>query len=590
MPTEPQANPATTAATIESSSPAAVPESRLSRIAPGLGKLLHYQRADLPHDVVAGLAVAAVAIPGSIANAQLAGLSPEMGLYASTLPLVAYALFGTSRQLMVGPSAATAVMVAAAIAPLAGGDAALYLSMSMALCLCVGLLCIGASFLRLGALADFLSKPILIGFMNGVAINILFTQSSRLFGLPLEASGLPARVFEFFTRLPSTHLPTLAVGLGTMALLLLVPKLLPKVPAPLVAMFVAGVVVHIFALDGLGVATIGAVPGGLPAFHLPVVPVEMLPTLVAEAAGLALMSFSNMMIAARSFAAKNRYVVDADREMAALGATNIAAALAQSFVVSGTNSRTAVADAAGGRTQITGIVSALAVGVVALFLTAPLQYVPTVVLAAVLVTAGLALLDIGSLKMIYRIDRSEAWLSIVATVGVVLVGPINAILLTVVLALLRFVRLASRPKVEILGEVDGQPGFHSLERHPEARTQSGLLLFRFNGPIIFFSADYFKREVERAAVNAGPDLKWLVVDLMPVNMVDATGLYAMRDVFDDLRARGVVVAVAARDTEWTDWAQQRGLTTQLGKYLRFSTLEEAVLAHHNAPSAGATRA
>jgi MFS superfamily sulfate permease-like transporter len=457
--------------------------------------------------------------------------------------------------------------------------------MSMVLCLCVGFLCIGASFLRLGALADFLSKPILIGFMNGVAINILITQSSRLFGLSLEASGMPARTLEFFTRLPSTHIPTLVVGACTMALLLLVPRLLPKLPAPLVAMFVAGVAVHVLALDGLGVATIGAVPGGLPAFHLPVVPVEVLPTLVAEAAGLALMSFSNMMIAARSFAAKNRYVVDADREMAALGAANIAAALAQSFVVSGTNSRTAVADAAGGRTQITGIVSALAVAVVALFLTAPLQYVPTVVLAAVLVTAGLALLDIGKLKMIYRIDRSEAWLSIVATVGVVVVGPINAILLAVVLALLRFVRLASRPKVEILGELDDQPGYHSLERHPEARTWPGLLLFRFNGPIIFFSADYFKREVEKAAINAGPDLRWLVVDLMPVNMVDATGLYAMRDVFDDLRARGVVVAVAARDTEWTDWAQQRGLTAQLGKYLRVSTLEEAVRTYREA-SAG----
>jgi high affinity sulfate transporter 1 len=535
---------------------------------------------------VAGLAVAAVAIPGSIANAQLAGLSPEVGLYASTLPLVAYALFGTSRQLMVGPSAATAAMVAAAIAPLAGGDAALYLSMSMVLCLCVGFLCIGASFLRLGALADFLSKPILIGFMNGVAISILITQSSRLFGLSLEASGLPARALEFITRLPSTHLPTLVVGLSTMALLLLAPRLVPKVPAPLVAMFVAGVAVHVFALDALGIATIGAVPGGLPAFHLPVVPVEMLPTLVAEAAGLALMSFSNMMIAARSFAAKNRYVVDADREMAALGATNIAAALAQSFVVSGTNSRTAVADAAGGRTQVTGIVSALAVAVVALFLTAPLQYVPSVVLAAVLVTAGLALLDIGKLKMIYRIDRSEAFLSIVATVGVVLVGPINAIMLTVVLALLRFVRLASRPKVEILGALDGKPGYHSLERHPDARTQPGGLLFRFNGPIIFFSADYFKREVERAAAAASPDLRWFVLDLMPVNMVDATGLYAMRDVFDELRSRGLVVAVAARDTEWTDWAQKRGLTTELGKYLRFSTLEQAVQACGDAPAPG----
>jgi high affinity sulfate transporter 1 len=570
------------AATIEPTAPAAVKRNRLARIAPGLGTLLRYQRADLPSDLVAGLAVAAVAIPGSIANAQLAGFSPEVGLYASTLPLVAYALFGTSRQLMVGPSAATAVLVAAAVAPLAGGDAALYLSLSMVLCFCVGVLCIGASFLRLGTLADFLSKPILIGFMNGVAINILITQASRLFGLSLDGTNLATRAFEFLTRLPSTHLPTLAVGMGSMVVLLLAPRLLPRVPAPLIAMLVAGVAVHFLALDAHGVATIGVVPGGLPALHLPVVPVEMLPTLVAEAAGLALMSFSNMMIAARSFAAKNRYVIDADREIAALGATNIAAAFAQSFVVSGTNSRTAVADAAGGRTQVTGLVSAVAVAVVALFLTAPLQYVPTVVLAAVLVTAGLSLLDLAKLKMIYRIDPTEAWLSVLVTVGVVVIGAINAILLAVVLALLRFVRLASRPRVEILGTLDDQPGYHSIERNPEARARPGLLLFRFNGPIIFFSADYFKREVEKAVVDAGPDLRWFVLDMLPVNMVDATGIYTLREVFGELRSRGLVVAVAARDTEWTDWARERGFGAEIEKYRLFGSLDQAARAYGDA--------
>lgn len=564
---------------------AAAEISRLARVAPGLGALLRYRRADLPSDLVAGIAVAAVAIPGSIANAQLAGFSPEVGLYASTLPLVAYALFGTSRQLMVGPSAATAALVAAAIAPLAGGDAALYLSLSMVLCLCVGLLCIGASFLRLGVLADFLSKPILIGFMNGVAISILITQASRLFGLSLDAAGLVARVAEFLTRLPSTHLPTLAVGAGSMVVLLLSPRLLPRVPAPLTAMFVAGLAVHILALDTHGVAMIGAVPGGLPAFRLPVVPVEMLPTVVAEAAGLALMSFSNMMIAARSFAARNRYVVDADREMAALGATNIAAALAQSFVVSGTNSRTAVADAAGGRTQVTGLVSAVAVAAVALFLTAPLQYVPTVVLAAVLVTAALSLLDLARLKMIYRIDPTEAWLSALVTVGVVAVGAIPAILLAVVLALLRFVQLTSRPKAEVLGAIDGQPGYHPIGRNPGARAQPGLLLFRFNGPIVFFCADYFKREVEKAAVDAGPDLRWFVLDMLPVSMVDATGIYALRNVFDELRARGIVVAVAARDTEWAEWARQRGFGAEIGKYRLYGTLDQAAEAYAGAPPA-----
>ncbi len=567
-----------------------VPNGTLARLAPGLWKLLHYQRGDLRHDIIAGLAVAAVAVPGSIANAQLAGLSPEVGLYASTLPLVAYAIFGTSRQLMVGPSAGTAALVAAAIAPLAGGDATLYLSMSMVLALVVGALCIGASFLRLGALADFLSKPILIGFMNGVAISVVLSQLSRLFGLPRTATEIIPRALEFVANLPLTHIPTLAVGMGSLAVLWIMPKLLPIVPAPLVAMLAAGVAVHFFAPGAAGLSMIGAVGGGLPTPQLPVVPMEMMPVLVAEAAGLALMCFSNTMLAARSFASKNRYDVDVDQEMAALGATNIAAALAQSFVVNGTNSRTAVADSAGGRTQMTGIVSAVAVLVVLLFFTAPLQFVPTVVLAAVLIAAGVSLFDISMLRKIHQIDPSEFWLAIIATVGVVAVGAINAILLCVVLAVLRFVRLASKPKVEFLGEVAGKPGYHSMEGDALRRSDPGLVLMRFNGPIIFISANYFKAEVAHAAVNAGAGIRWFVLDMLPVTMVDATGIYAMKEAFDDLRARGIMVAVAARDDEWARWAEERGFSEALGQYRHFATLGEAVRTYRDTDGAPPMRA
>ncbi len=541
--------------------------SRLLPMVPGLADLLRYRRSDLSHDVVAGLAVAAVTVPVGIANAQLAGLPPATGLYASILPLVVYAVFGTSRQLIVGSSAAASAVVASAIAPLAGGDPALYLALSMMLALFVGLLCIAASFLRLGAIADFLSKPILVGFMNGLSISIVLS------------SGFFPRALEFVRSLSLTHLPTLAVGILSLAVLVASGRYLRRVPAALLAMLVAGVAAWLFSLEQTGVSMIGKVPAGLPMLSLPRVPLHHLPVLLAEAAGLALVSFSSMMLVARSFADKNRYDVDADREIAALGAANIAAAMSQSFVVTGSGARTAVAESAGGRTQVAGLVAAAVLVPVLLFVTGPLQFVPTVALAAILITTGLSLINWEDLRAIYRIDSQEFWLAMIATVGVLLFGAIQAILFVVVLALLRFVRLTARPNVEILGELAGNAGYQSIERHPAAASPPGLVLFRYNGPIVFFSAPHFKKAVRRAAADAGPDLKWFVIDLLPVSMIDATGLFAIRDEFDALRSRGIVVAAAGRDTEWADRAARRDLSGVLTGIRFFPTLRLAEITY-----------
>ena len=553
--------------------------NRLLTAVPGLASLLAYRRADLQHDVVAGLAVAAVTVPVGIANAQLAGLPPATGLYASILPLVVYAIFGTSRQLIVGTSAAASALVASAIAPLAGGDPALYLALSMMLALLVGLMCIAASRLRLGAIADFLSKPILVGFMNGLSISIVLSQFGPLFGIPIAATGFFPRALEFLRSLSLTHLPTLAVGLLSLIVLVAAARYLRRIPAALLAMLVAGLVAWLFSLEEAGVAMIGAVPAGLPMLTLPRVPLHHLPILLAEAAGLALVSFSSMMLVARSFADKNRYDVDADREIAALGAANIAAAVSQSFVVTGSSLRTAVAESAGARTQVAGLVAAAVLVPVLIFLTAPLQFVPTVALAAILVSTGLSLINWQDLRAIYRIDPQEFWLAMIATVGVLLFGAIQAILFVVVLALLRFVRLTARPNVEILGELAGNAGYQSIERHPAATSPPGLLLFRYNGPIVFFSAPHFKKAVRRAAAAAGPDLKWFVIDLLPVSMIDTTGLFAIRDEFDALRSRGVVVAAAGRDTEWADRAARRDLSGVLTGIRFFPTLRLAEITY-----------
>jgi high affinity sulfate transporter 1 len=550
--------------------------ARLSQFAPGLPELLKYRREDLSSDLIAGLSVAAVALPVGVAYAQLAGFRPEFGLYASILPLVAYAFFGTSRQLIIGPDAATCALVAAAVGPLAAGNADLYVSLSVALAMLAGLLCIVASFFKLGVLADFLSRPILVGFLNGMALSIALGQIGKIFGFAITKDGIIPRLVEFASKVGLTHPPTLAIGAIAFAVLAISPRVLPRLPAALATMVVTGAIVKLLGLDAAGVKVIGMVPAGLPALGAPSFPLEFLPRLCAEAAGVALIGFSSMMLTARSFAAKNRYDIDVDREFAALGAANIAAALSQGFAVSGADSRTAMSDAAGGRTRATGLVTAASIATVLLFFTGPLQYVPIAALGAVLVKAASSLLDLRSLRVFYQMDRRELALSLVATLGVAAVGAVQGIFVAVILAILRFVRLVSRPRVEILGKAPGLPGLHATDRHRGATTVPGLLLFRFNGPIVFFNAPFFKRSVLQAVEAAGPELKWLVVDMIPVTMIDVTGLQAAADVIATLRARGVAFIAAGRETEWRRWAELRRVESE---YRSFPTLRAAVKAY-----------
>ena len=546
-------------------------------LAPGLAALVHYRRQDLPHDLVAGLSVAAVALPVGVAYAELAGFNPVIGLYSSVLPVVAYALFGSSRQLIVGPDAATCALVAAVVAPLGVDDPQKYLAMSMTLTLLAGLLCVGASFLKLGALADFLSHPILAGFMNGIALSIALGQLSKIVGFKIEAGGILPRFIELAEKIGQTHLPTLVVGLASFVVLLILPKLLPRLPAALAVMVLAALTVGLLGLDARGVNIVGEVPAGLPALAIPGIPLDSLNQLLGGAAGIALISFTSLVLTARSFAAKNGYDIDADRDMAALGAANIAAAVTQGFAVSGADSRTAMSDAAGGRTQLAGLVAAGAIALVLIFLTGPLKYVPQAALGAVLVMAAYSLIDIATLRALWREDKEEFAISIIATLGVVWIGSIDAVLFAVLLALLRFVRIVARPPCEVLGVVEGIPGFHSIARHAGAHTVPGLCLFRFNSPIVFFNAPYFKRSALEAVAAAGPGLRWLVLDAVPVTSHDATGRRTLRELERELAARDIHIAIAGRQTEFTNWRRARRLDELRPSTVRqFPTLRQAV--------------
>ena len=549
----------------------------LTSLMPGLAALRSYRFGrDFNSDLFAGLSVAAVALPVSIAYAELAGVSPAVGLYASIGPLLAYALFGTSPQLMVNPDAASCAILAAAVTPLAGGDPSLYLSLATALTLFTGILCMLASVFRLGVLANFLSRPILVGFLNGIALSIFLGQIGKVLGFQVTASKIVPKLLEIISKLPSTQMPTLLVTLFSIAVLLLVRKFITKVPAALAVLVLSAVVVKLFDLQSLGVAVLAPVPAGLPALALPIVPLDTVPQLLGSGAGLALVLFTSGTITSRSFASRGGYEVDVDRELVAYGAANIASSLAQGFVVTGADSRTAMAVTAGAKTQVTGLVAAAVIALVLLFFTGPLQFVPLAALGVVLISAALSLLDFSSLRLLWRMDRRECGLSLVTTAGVVALGSINGILIAVALAIVRFVKHTARPSVELLGKEKGLPGLHSIDRHTSAKAIPGLVLFRFNAPLVFFNAEHFKQCALKAAKSSGDDLRWFVIDTIPISDIDINGVTVLKDLKQKLADQNVKLVLAGRQSEIETGLRQIGEQVKNVSELTYPTLRQAV--------------
>jgi high affinity sulfate transporter 1 len=557
----------------------------LARVTPGLAMLRGYRMEWLRGDVAAGLSVAAVALPTSIAYAQLAGFPPVIGLYASILPLVAYAVFGTSRQLIVNPDAAVCAMVAAVVAPLAGGSSELYATLAATLAVFSGVACIVAGVFRLGFLADFLGKPVLVGFMNGIAISIVLSQIGRLFGVSIDSGRILPRLVEFVSKLPQTHWPTLAIGIATFVTVRVVRRMSPQLPAPLFALVLAMALVAAFGLEQAGVAVLGAVPAGLPDLRWSLVPAEHIEPLLAGAVGLALVSVTSGMVTARSFASRNGYEIDVDREFVALGASNIAAGLSQGFAVTGADSRTAMSDAMGGKTQVTGLVAAGAMTLVLLFLTGPLQHLPTSALAAVLISTAIGLFDWSALVRLFRIHEGEFLVCLAAMLGVVALGALQGIGLAIALAMLVLLVRSSRPADAVLGQVDGRQGFFDLAGHEGAAIVPGLVLYRFAASVIFYNASYFKRRV-LAAADASPDARWIIVDSGPIVHLDSTGADAIAELVDLLAARGMRVGFAGVLPQVHRMLQRSGTLDRLGADAVFPTLRAAVAACESDTASG----
>jgi len=548
----------------------------VDRFAPGLAALARYDRTWLRYDLVAGISVAAVAAPIAIAYAQLAGVPAVYGIYASILPLVAYAVFGTSRQLIMAPDAATCTIAAAITIPLAGGDPARQVSLTMALAVTVGLICVAAGLARLGFLTSFLARPILTGYLNGIAISIISGQLGNLFGIPVKRAGFFRQVADFLSKLDQTHVLTLAAGLAVFAGLYVLKRRAPRFPAPLLAVALGIAASDFWRFGERGVALLGAIPAGLPALRLPDIGPADLQPLAFGAVGLALVSFNSAMVTARGFAAKNRYEIDPNQEFIALGMADIGAGVLQGFAVSGADSRTAVNDAVGGKSQVTSLVAAVLLVLMLMCLTGPLSSLPVVVLASVLVHSAIGLFDFPSLVRLRKISRKEFRLSIVTLLGVITVGVLPGVVVAVGLALLQLLAKASRPHDAVLGRASGLEGYRDARRNPEARTLPGLVLFRFDSPLVFFNADYFRSRIRAAMDAEKTPPRCVVLDAESISGIDSTGAAILEEVAAEMAGKGVAFAIAEAHAPLRDMLDRSGLGRRISSDRFFSTVEAAV--------------
>lgn len=526
---------------------------------PGLVSLLGYQRSWLAADVRAGISVAAVALPVAIAYAELTGVGAIVGLYSCILPMIVYALFGSSRQLIVGPDAATCAVIAAVVTPLAAGDAARHWQLVMTMTAMTGFWCLIASRLKLGVLADFLSRPILMGLLNGVAITIVVGQLSSVFGFTFAQTGLIERLLAAPSYWSQIHHVTLGISVLTLIIMLLSRYFRPQWPSSLLALAVAAIVLWLGDPTWMNVAVVGSLSSGLPDFQIPEFPPGLIRDLVLPALNLAMVSFVSMMLTARSFAAKNGYDVDADKEFRALGLANIASAVSQGFAISGADSRTAVNDANGGKSQLVSIVAALVIAAVTFFLTAPLQYIPTAALGIVLILASFSMTDFRSIWALHKSDSSAFWLALVTFFSVLFVGVIPGIALAVLLGLFQFLRNVMRPTEQLMGMND-EGVVHTLGHNEEVKAITGVLIYRFNSPLTYFNAAYFKRRVLLLLASEKHPAKCLIIDAVSCfTHQDISVMTMVGELHKELKRRGIHMVMAGRRGQMTKWLKQAGI-------------------------------
>jgi high affinity sulfate transporter 1 len=542
----------------------------LGRWVPGLALLRRQRGAALRRDAVAGIVLAALLVPQGMAYAELAGVSPVTGLYATLVPLVVYFLLGPSRILVLGPDSAVSPLVAAAIIPLAaGGDASARIALASLLAILVGAIMLAGGLTRFGFVTELLSMPVRLGYLMGIAVTVIVAQLPKLFGFSADAESFIPGVRDFVAGLDETNTTALAIGVGSLAVILGLRRVSPKIPAVFLAVVGATGVVAVLGLAD-EIPVVGTVPDGLPAFGVPDVSLEDLKTLIPAAVGVAFVAFTDTSVLSRSYAGRLRQEVDQNQELAVLGVANIATGFFQGFPISSSSSRTAVAEDVGARSQIAGLTGA---GVLALLLIAGTGLVhdlPVSTLAAIVIVAVLTFIDIGAARRLRYWRRSEFTLAMVAFVGVAVLGVLWGVGIAIALSLLNFIRLAWRPHDAMLARVDNLKGYHDTERYPDARRIPGLVLYRFDAPLFFANADYFRARV-RALAGSG-DAKWIVVAAEPITDIDATAGEMLHDLNDELETAGIELAFAELKDPVRDRLRRYGIHDEIGRHRFFPTI------------------
>jgi len=553
-------------------------QGRWLRWVPGLNMLRQYQAPWLLHDLSAGLVLASMLVPVGIAYAVASGVPGINGLYATIIGLLVYALFGPSRILVLGPDSSLVAIILGVVLPLSGGDPQRAIALAAMMAVVSGVVCIAAGIARLGFVTELLSKPIRYGYMNGIAVTVLVAQLPKLFGISIESNG-PLRDLRALGEAllaGKANWTTFAVGAGALALIMLL-KGNKRVPGILIAVVAATVMVASLDLASrFDVAVLGPLPQGLPGFAIPwITTADIVPVLIGGFT-VAIVSFADTSVLSRAYAARSGSHVDPNQEMVGLGATNLAVGFFQGFAISSSSSRTPVAEAAGARTQLTGVVGALAVALLLLLAPSLLKDLPTTALAAVVIASAIGLIEVADLKRIYRIQQWEFWLSMVCFVGVAVFGAIPGIGLAVVLAIIEFLWDGWRPHSAIMGRADGVKGYHDITRYPAARRIPGLVLFRWDAPLFFANAEFFKQRVLDAVAESPTPVRWFVVAAEPVTSVDVTAADELSELDDALGAMGIELRFAELKDPVKDKLKRFGLFARFGDEDFFPTIEEAV--------------
>jgi sulfate permease, SulP family len=546
-------------------------------VTPGITALVRYQRAWLRGDLVAGVTVAAYLVPQVMAYATVAGLPPVTGLWAALPALVVYALIGSSPLLSLGPEATTALMTAIAIGPLAAGNPSRYGQLAASLALIVGGIALVAGLLRLGFVADLLSRPVLVGYMAGVALIMIADQLHHVTGVPVTGQTFFAQLSSFVRLAGQVQPATLAVAAGVLVFLFLVSARWPAAPGALLAVVLATAVVTAANLASHGVATVGPIPSGLPAPQLPDVHLSTLNELVLPAIAVVIVGFTDDVLTARSFATRDTVIV-ANRELLALGVANAGASLLRGFPVSSSASRTAIAKATGSRSQAYSLVVAATVVVVLTFLRGALTHFPTAALGAIVIFAAVRLIDVAAFRRLLSFRRMELAIAVAACAGVLALNILYGVLIAVGLSVADLLVRVARPHDAILGRVPGLAGMHDVDDFPAARTEPGLVVYRYDAPLFFANANDFRQRA-LAAADAGPGLRWFILNVEANVEVDFTGLEALDALRAGIVSRGAVFALARVKQDLLARLEAFGLAAKIGANLIFPTLPTAVDAY-----------